>query len=142
VTPVQIRAAPLDMILKLCSLDGEGLKQVKEQKDTGYPRIITSLPEADIQFKGIRAWIMQGENTQLVFFEMEPSAVVPEHIHEYPQWGMVIDGEMNLITNGKSLICTKGTEYLIPARVKHYARFYKETRVVDFFSEKSRYRKK
>jgi quercetin dioxygenase-like cupin family protein len=118
------------------------LKQVKEQKDTGYPRIITSLPEADIQFKGIRAWIVQGENTQLVFFEMEPSAVVPEHIHEYPQWGMVIDGEMNLIINGRSLICTKGTEYLIPARAEHYARFHKETRVVDFFSEKSRYRKK
>jgi glyoxylate utilization-related uncharacterized protein len=54
----------------------------------------------------------------------------------------VIDGEMDLIIDGKSMICTKGTEYLIPAGAKHYARFNKKTRVVDFFSEKSRYRKK
>jgi quercetin dioxygenase-like cupin family protein len=79
---------------------------------------------------------------QLVFFEMEPSAAVPEHTHGYPQWGMVIDGEGDLIIDGKSMICTKGTEYPIPAGAKHYARFNKKTRVVDFFSEKSRYRKK
>jgi quercetin dioxygenase-like cupin family protein len=85
---------------------------------------------------------LQGEKTQLVFFEMEPSATVPEHTHEYAQWGMVIDGEMDLIIEGKSTICTKGTEYLIPGGAKHYARLRKKTRVVDFFSEKSRYRQK
>jgi quercetin dioxygenase-like cupin family protein len=118
------------------------LNRARDQLDSGYPEVITSLPEADIQFRDIRAWILQGEKTQLVFFEMEPSAAVPEHTHGYPQWGMVIDGEMDLIIDGKSMTCTKGTEYLIPAGAKHYARFHKKTRVVDFFSEKSRYRQK
>ena len=118
------------------------MNRARDQLDSGYPEVITSLPEADIQFRGIRAWILQGEKTQLVFFEMEPSAAVPEHTHGYSQWGMVIDGEMDLIIDGKSMICTKGTEYLIPAGAKHYARFNKKTRVVDFFSEKSRYRQK
>jgi quercetin dioxygenase-like cupin family protein len=113
-----------------------------DRQDSGYPEVITSLPEADIQFKGIRAWILQGEKTQLVFFEMESSAAVPEHTHEYPQWGMVINGDMDLIIDGKPMKCTKGTEYLIPAGAKHYARFHKKTRIVDFFSEKSRYRQK
>ena len=118
------------------------MNRAGDQLDSGYPKVITSLPEADIQFRGIRAWILQGEKTQLVFFEMESSAVVPEHTHGYPQWGMVIDGEGELIIDGKSMICTKGTEYLVPAGAKHYARFNKKTRVVDFFSEKSRYKKK
>ena len=118
------------------------MNRAKDQLYSGYPEVITSLPEADIQFREIKAWILQGEKTQLVFFEMEPSAAVPEHTHRYPQWGMVIDGEMDLIIDGKSMICAKGTEYLIPAGAKHYARFHKKTRVIDFFSEKSRYRQK
>jgi quercetin dioxygenase-like cupin family protein len=118
------------------------LKRAEDQLGSGYPEVITSLPEADIQFKGVRAWILQGEKTQLVFFVMEASAAVPEHMHGYPQWGMVIDGEMDLIIDGKSMLCTKGTEYLIPTGAKHFARFHKKTRVVDFFSEKNRYKQK
>lgn len=118
------------------------MNQARNQEHKEYPAVITSLPEADIRFKGIRAWIMQGDNTQLVFFEMDSSATVPEHSHDYVQWGMVIDGQMNLIIDGKSMICTKGSEYLIPARAKHFARFNEKTRVVDLFSEKSRYSRK
>jgi quercetin dioxygenase-like cupin family protein len=43
------------------------------------------MPEADIRLKGIRAWILQSEKHQLVFFEIEPSAQVPEHRHDYAQ---------------------------------------------------------
>jgi quercetin dioxygenase-like cupin family protein len=107
---------------------------------TSFPEVITLLPEADIQFKGVRAWVLQGENQQLVFFEMDPSAQVPEHSHDYPQWGILIDGEMELTIEGKARICKKGDEYLIPARAKHRARFFRQTRVVDFFSERNRYK--
>lgn len=107
-----------------------------------FPEIITLLPEADMQFEGIRAWILQGEKHQLVFFEMAPSACVPEHSHDYPQWGMVIEGKMELVIDGKPRICEKGDEYLIPAHAKHYARFLSKSRVVDLFSEKGRYRLK
>lgn len=106
----------------------------------GYPEVITCLAEADIQFKGIRAWILQGTQHQLVFFEMESSAVVPEHSHDYPQWGMLIDGKMELTVDGKPRMVEKGDEYLIPAGAKHSAKFFSKTRVMDLFSEKSRYR--
>ena len=105
----------------------------------GFPEVITRLPEADIHFEGIRAWIVQGEKSQLVFFEMEPSAHVPEHSHDYPQWGIMIEGKMELVIDGKTRICMKGDEYVIPAQAKHYARFLSKSRVIDFFSEKSRY---
>jgi quercetin dioxygenase-like cupin family protein len=100
------------------------------------------LPEADIQFEGVKAWILQADTRQLVFFEFEADAKVPEHSHGYAQWGMVIDGKMELTINGKPRICEKGDEYLIPASAKHFARFRRRTRVMDLFSEKNRYKLK
>jgi quercetin dioxygenase-like cupin family protein len=108
----------------------------------GYADVITDFPEADIQFEGVRAWILQGETHQLVFFQMEADARVPEHSHDYAQWGMVIEGEMELTIEGKTRNCGKGDEYLIPARAKHKARFPARSRVVDLFSERTRYRTK
>jgi quercetin dioxygenase-like cupin family protein len=71
---------------------------------------------------------------------MKPSAQVPEHCHDYAQWGLVIEGRMELTINGETRICEKGVEYVIPAQAKHYARFLSECRVMDFFSERNRYR--
>ncbi|OGD46151.1 hypothetical protein A3K79_04980 [Candidatus Bathyarchaeota archaeon RBG_13_46_16b] len=102
--------------------------------------MITRLPEANIQLRGVRAWILQGETHQLVFFEMKSSAQVPEHCHDYDQWGIMIEGRMELIISGETRVCGKGDEYVIPAQAKHCARFLSNSRVMDFFSEKSRYK--
>jgi len=116
------------------------LNKPQSKRANEFPTVITALPEADIQFKGVKAWILQGERHQLGFFEMQPEAIVPEHSHAYPQWGMVIEGEMNLTINGKTRLCRKGDEYLIPSEAKHSATFQTKTRVMDLFSEKTRYR--
>jgi quercetin dioxygenase-like cupin family protein len=116
------------------------LGNAKAKRLRGFPEVITVLPEADVQVKGVRAWILQGEKQQLVFFAMESSAQVPEHSHDYSQWGIMIDGEMELTIEGKVRICKKGDEYLIPAQAKHRARFLRESRVIDFFSERNRYK--
>ena len=86
-----------------------------------FPTVITALPQADIQAKGIKAWIVQAEKHQLIFFEMQPDAIVPEHSHSYPQWGMLIEGKMKLTINGKTKTIKKGDEYLIPRQAKHHA---------------------
>ena len=114
----------------------------KSKQIQGYPTVITALSEADIQFKGVKAWILQGEEHQLGFFEMQPTAIVPEHSHSYPQWGMVIEGEMKLAINGKTKLRQKGDEYLIPANAIHSATFQTQTRVMDLFSERTRYKTK
>ncbi len=118
------------------------LNSTANKRKQGYPEVITCLPEADTQLKGAKAWILQSNARQLVFCEFEAGANVPEHSHGYPQWGMVIDGKMELTVNGKPRICEKGAEYVIPAGAKHHARFLSRTRVMDFFSEKSRYKPK
>jgi len=117
----------------------ERTKKKSKQLD-GFPTVITDLPEADMPIKGVKAWILQGEKHQLIFFEFVPTAKVPEHSHNYAQWGMVIDGEMKLTINGKTRTVTKGDDYLIPNQAKHKATFVTKTRVMDFFSEKTRYK--
>ncbi|MCW3981018.1 MAG: cupin domain-containing protein [Candidatus Bathyarchaeota archaeon] len=105
-----------------------------------FPKIIKDLPEADIEFEGVRGWIAQGENHQIVFFEMERLGEVSEHSHESPQWGIVVEGKMELTINNTTQVYERSDEYLIPARAKHSARFKTRVRVIDFFSEKARYK--
>jgi len=119
------------------------LNKPKNKQANQFPTVITALPEADLpSLKDARAWILQGEKHQLIFFEMQPTTLVPEHSHDYPQWGMVIKGEMKLTINDKTRTIKKGDDYLIPAQAKHKATFTTKTRVMDLFSEKTRYNPK
>jgi quercetin dioxygenase-like cupin family protein len=108
----------------------------------GYAKVITDLPEADIQSEGIRGWILQGENHQLLFLQLESNARIPEHNHEYTEWAMVIEGEMELTVEGKISKHKRGDEVLIPAHAKHKARSLTGSRLVSLFSERARYRTK
>ena len=111
-------------------------------KPAGFPEVITCLPSAEIQVKGAKAWVLQSNTSQLMFFEFKQGTKVPEHKHDYSQWGIVVDGKMELVVDGKPWMCKKGTEYLVPAGAKHFARFLAQTRVMDYFSERNRYKPK
>jgi quercetin dioxygenase-like cupin family protein len=108
----------------------------------GFPRLVTDLPEADIQFRGVRGWIAQGESHQIVFLEIEPSGEVSEHSHGSPQWGIVVEGKIELTIGGETRFYEKGDEYFIPAHTKHSAKFLSKFRSIDFFGEKMRYKPK
>ena len=116
--------------------------KAKSQNVSGYPDVITQLAEAQIAFEGAKAWIHQAESSQLVFFQFEAETDLPAHSHRYPQWGIVIEGEMEMKIGERPRIFKKGDEYLIPAGATHSAKFFSRTRVMDLFSEKSRYKPK
>jgi len=116
------------------------MKNQKIKNPQEYPEVITDLPAAILQVKGIRAWVLQAKWHQLVFFEMAPNTQLPEHSHDYPQWGIMLKGKMQLSIDGKTHLVKKGDEYVIPANAKHSATFQSKSRVIDLFSEKTRYR--
>lgn len=118
------------------------LSNIQVKKVSGYPDVITRLPEAKVAFEGAKAWILQAESSQLVFFQFEEGTDLPVHSHAYPQWGIVVDGKMELTIDDKPKRFNKGDEYLVPAGKAHSARFFCATRVLDYFSEKSRYKPK
>ncbi|RUT73627.1 cupin domain-containing protein [Ancylomarina longa] len=103
-----------------------------------YPDIIKDLPEANIPFDGVRGWVAQGENHQIVFFEIEAIGKVPRHSHA-AQWGVVIDGNMDLTIGGDTKNYRKGDHYFISEGVLHSAIFHTRTIVMDYFAEKDRY---
>lgn len=103
-----------------------------------YPNVITNLPEADIPFKGVRGWLSQGPDHQVVFFDIEAIGEVPEHAHG-AQWGIVFEGEMQLKIGGEINTYTKGDSYFIPPGVPHGAVFKKRTFLMDFFGDADRY---
>ena len=118
------------------------MSKANVQKVSCYPDVITRLPAAEVACKGGKAWILQAESSQLVFFQFERGTDMPAHSHNYMQWGIVVDGEMELTIDGKPQRFKKGDEYLVPAGKLHSAKFFDATRVMDYFSEKNRYKPK
>ncbi len=103
-----------------------------------YPDCIKNLPKAKMPFPGVQAWIAQGAEFQVGFFEIEPIGVVTPHSHS-AQYGFVIEGEMLLTIGDTTNLYKKGDSYYIPEDVIHSAEFKTRCRVMDFFAEPGRY---
>ncbi len=103
-----------------------------------YPDVIKNLPEADIPFEGVRGWLSQSEDHQIVFFEIEAIGEVSEHKHG-DQFGVVFEGDMDLTIGGETKNYKKGDTYFVPAGVMHGAVFNKKTWLMDVFADKNRY---
>ncbi|MBP7867447.1 MAG: hypothetical protein KA419_16055 [Acidobacteria bacterium] len=46
-----------------------------------FPEPVTALPEADIPLPGLKAFLLQGENQQLLFMAFAEEVRLPEHAH-------------------------------------------------------------
>ena len=110
-------------------------------KQAPYPEMITGLPEADIPFRGVRGWISQAAGHQVVCLDIEPIGLVAPHSHA-EQWGIVVEGEMELTIGGVTRRYGPGESYHVPGGVEHSARFLSHVRVIDVFGEPQRYRPK
>lgn len=104
-----------------------------------FPEFVTGLPEADIPFPGVRGWISQAPSHQVIFLDIEPIGNVAPHRHG-AQWGIVVEGEMQLTIGGETRKYGPGDSYLIPANVEHAATFLTRVRVIDVFADENRYR--
>ena len=58
-----------------------------------FPEPIRKLPEADIPLNGIKAFLSQAENHQIIFMEFEEDVDLSEHSHA-AQVGIVIKGKI------------------------------------------------
>ncbi len=113
----------------------------KNLDNTIYPDMIRNLPELDISLKGIRGWLMQADKKQTVFFDIQAGSEVPPHTH-CAQFGIMLEGEMELTIAGEANIYRKGDCYFIPDGAVHSARFPVHINVIDIFDSPNRYRAK
>ncbi len=106
-----------------------------------FPEPILNLPEADIPFEGIKAHLAQGETFQIIFMKFEEDVILEEHSHE-SQWGVVLEGKIELIIDGKEYQFKKGDRYFIPKGVTHSGKIYGGYADITYFNQKDRYKTK
>ena len=106
-----------------------------------FPDPIRSLPEADIPFDGIKAYLSQAADHQLIFMQFEEDVDLPEHSHA-AQVDFVLRGSIELIVNGVKKEYGKGDIYYIPANVKHSGKIHAGYADITFFNEPDRYNAK
>ena len=106
-----------------------------------FPDPIRKLPEADIPIDGIRAYLSQAAEHQLIFMQFEKDADLPEHSHA-AQVGFVLQGKIELVIDGIKNEYSKGDIYFIPENVKHSGKIHAGYADITFFDESDRYKKK
>lgn len=104
-----------------------------------FPAFVRSLPEADLPFDGLRGWLLQSESGQVLFNESDIELTVPAHSHG-SQWGVVLDGRIDLTIGGQTQTYTRGDTFFIPEGTPHQARIHPGYRAVDYFTDRNRYR--
>ena len=108
---------------------------------TDFPQFIRDLPAVDVPFPGITGYLMQGENQQVAFLQVETDVDVPEHSHN-AQWELVIDGEVELRMGGKTTTYRAGDSFYIPVGETHGAKVHAGYRAIVFFDQADRYNTK
>ncbi len=106
-----------------------------------FPTPVSDLPQADIPVDGLKAYLSQGDNHQVIFMEFEKDTEIPEHSHK-SQWGIVLDGKIDVTAEGKTTTYKKGDSYFLPDGTKHSVKIYAGYCDITFFDEKERYKQK
>jgi mannose-6-phosphate isomerase-like protein (cupin superfamily) len=103
-----------------------------------FPEPIRNLPEADIPLDGIKAYLSQAKDHQLIFMEFDEDADLSEHSHA-AQVGFVLGGKIELTIDGIPREYCKGDIYYIPENIKHTGKIYAGYADITFFNEPDRY---
>jgi len=104
-----------------------------------FATFIRALPEADLPFAGLHGWLLQSESGQVLFMEADVDVIVPQHAHG-DQWGVVINGKIDLTIGDDTRTFTSGDSYFIPNGTPHSARIHSGFRAIDVFADRDRYR--
>lgn len=102
-----------------------------------FADFIKALPRPDSPIK-MDARIVTGGQCMPMFYEIAESVDIPEHVHG-AQWGVVLEGEMEMTIGGETRRYGKGDMYTVPDGVPHAARIHAPYRGVDVFADPNRY---
>ncbi len=102
------------------------------------PEEIKKNQEIEVPVEGIKGWKVGGDHGLVVFLEIQPGTDLPEHSHCF-QWGVVIEGAIELKIGGDKKIYGSGDSYVIPEDTPHSARIPDGALAMDYFADPLRY---
>jgi len=103
-----------------------------------FPPAICTLPKANIPIDGCTAYLAQEKNNQILYMYFEKDVLLPEHSHR-AQWGIVLEGQIEITANGNTHIYCKGDRYYIPENTAHSGKIFAGYADMTFFNEADRY---
>jgi len=106
-----------------------------------YSEFIRQLPQADAPLAGVDVRLISGPTAQAAFFFLPAGTRVPPHSH-CAQWGIVVEGEIELTIGMATHIFHRGDRYHIADGETHAALITKDSWVIDVFADPKRYAEK
>jgi len=97
------------------------------------PHTLASLTAREI-VPGFRGRFVHSDRMTFAYWDIAAGAVISTHSHPHEQVVNVLDGEIELIVDGRPLILQPGTVAVIPGGVPHSARGITDARVLDVFA--------
>ncbi len=88
--------------------------------DAEWPPFVDSWPEAHMETAGLCGRILKGECGWVIFMSADRDILIPMHRHG-AQWGIVLDGEMEITVADQTRTYRRGETHYIPASVDHEA---------------------
>jgi hypothetical protein len=85
-----------------------------------WPSFVDGWPEARMEMPGLSGRILKGERGWVIFMAADRDVLIPMH-HHGAQWGMILDGEMQLTFGDETKTYRRGEAHYIPAGVDHEA---------------------
>ena len=106
--------------------------------DSIFPAPIRSLAPVDLGLEGANALLSQSDDHQILFMQFSKDVELGEHTHE-AQWGVVLEGKIELTIDGEFKTFCRGDYYFIPEGVTHSAKIYAGYADVTYFNSPDRY---
>ena len=92
---------------------------------------------------GIEGYVFDGvDGSQMAFWTNQEGGKSAEHVHEYDEYFVVVQGQYTLIMEGKRIPVRVGEEYFIPKGVSHGGESVAGTRTIHAFGGKRARREK
>lgn len=89
------------------------------------------------QSKGIEGFVFDGaDGSQLAFWQCNENGDSAEHVHNFDEYFVVLQGQYTLIMGPERVAITAGQEYFIPKGTPHSGQFIAGTRTIHAFGGK------
>ena len=83
---------------------------------------------------GFAVQFVHGDSMTLAYWNIDAGAKLPEHSHPHEQICNVIEGEFELVIDGKAITLRAGAVGVIPSHAVHSGTALTDCRVIDAFS--------
>ncbi len=93
--------------------------------------------------EGVEGYVFDGiYGSQIAVFQCARDGISKEHVHDFDEYFVVVQGEYTLGIEGQRLRLKAGDEYYIPRGIPHDGAFIAGTRTINAFGGRRAVRKK